>query len=64
MKKLSNFLSPFIMLIFPVVLFVSLSLVFKDEYKAEENSSKTIVSKASLISKANGVSVIKYLISK
>lgn len=62
MKKLSNPVSPFLMLIIPVILLVGLSLALKEDKRNEEFVSQTGKNKLELhVSEA---SVIKLILKK
>ncbi len=67
MKKLSTSVSPFLMMIVPVILFVGLSIAFKGEtIDNPENFSSvsTPVKTPTVLVQAGGQSVIKFLLKK
>jgi len=68
MKKLSTTTSPFLMMIIPVILFIGLSIMFKNtEIKADDQltTATTISSKAtSKIVKVGEQSIIRFLLNQ
>ena len=66
MKKLSTSVSPFLMMIIPVILFVGLSLAVKENQSQEEFSSSSLSVKnatASMV-KVGEQSLIRFLLRK
>lgn len=62
MKKLSNPVSPFLMLIIPVILFVGLSLALKEEKNNDEFASETGKNKLEL--NVSQASLLKLILKK
>ncbi|MEO5909991.1 MAG: hypothetical protein ABIP95_03840 [Pelobium sp.] len=65
MKKLSTSVSPFLMMILPVVLFIGLSLTMKSSYSPQEEfSSISAPSKTTIIMKVGEQSLVRFLLRK
>ncbi len=67
MKKLSTNTSPFLMMIIPVILFIGLSLTFKNtEIKADDQLTTTSISSkaTSKIVKVGEQSIIRFLLNQ
>ncbi|MBC7654814.1 MAG: hypothetical protein H7098_10125 [Oligoflexus sp.] len=67
MKKLSNITSPFLMMIIPVIMFIGLSITFKNtEIKADDQlTTTTTINKAtSKIVKVGEQSIIRFLLNQ
>jgi hypothetical protein len=67
MKKLLNITSPFLMMIIPVIMFIGLSITFKNtEIKADDQlTTTTTINKAtSKIVKVGEHSIIRFLLNQ
>lgn len=65
MKKLTTSVSPFLMMILPVVLFIGLSLTMKTSNSPQEElSSINVPSKTTIIMKAGEQSLVRFLLRK
>jgi hypothetical protein len=66
MKKLSTSVSPFLMMIIPVMLFVGLSLVLRETPSQEEMSGQNISSKnaTTVLVKVGEQSLVRFLLNK
>lgn len=64
MKKISTSVSPFIMLIVPIILILGLSLGLKQQQQNEENFAVDDKSKAGLMVKASVSSLVNVMLKK
>jgi hypothetical protein len=67
MKKFQNTTSPFLMMIIPVILFIGLSLTFKNtEIKADDQLTTTTISNkaATKIVKVGEESILRFLLNQ
>lgn len=65
MKKLSTSVSPFLMMIIPVMLFVGLSLSLKDRQVAQDEFvSGSTPSKTTILVKVGEESLVRFLLKK